>query len=455
MLTRYASTMGVSPWISIIMKIIINNEKDSFDSAKSKSKVDMPYGEKQKDLKKNIRAKLAAEVQDGAATSIVNLVNHLIELAHGLKASDIHIDPQQKDVRIRLRIDGALQDEVPLPKVIQPEVISRIKILAGLRTDEHQVAQDGRFRVHLETGAVDVRVSIVPTYYGENAVMRLLSEHNEELDLDALGFSEKDQAKILRAIKYPYGMILATGPTGSGKTTTLYSLIKLLNKPNTSIITIEDPIEYSLEGVNQIGVNAKTGLSFANGLRSILRQDPNIIMVGEIRDEETAGLAINTALTGHLVLSTIHTNDAATTLPRLVDLKIEPYLIASTVNIAIGQRLVRRICQFCKEEMQITDSEIKSLTDVVSTEILGQNNIFYKGAGCEQCNNTGYNGRVCINEVLVVDNEIRSAIHRKATAAEIKECAKKQDMTYMIEDGFLKAKEGITTIEEILRTLHE
>jgi type IV pilus assembly protein PilB len=401
------------------------------------------------------RQKFEAEITKGAGASIVNLVSYLIELAYNSGSSDIHIDPQGNAVRLRLRVDGVLQDETPFPKLIHSEIISRIKILAGLRTDEHQAAQDGRFRINLETGPVDVRVSIAPTYYGENAVLRLLKDQNEGYTLDNLGFSESDKAKILKAIRYPYGMILATGPTGSGKTTTLYALIKLLNTPNTSIITIEDPIEYSIEGINQMGVNAKTGLTFANGLRSILRQDPNIIMVGEIRDEETAGLAVNVALTGHLVLSTIHTNDAATTLPRLIDLKIEPYLIASTVNIAIGQRLVRRICQTCKEEIQVTDLELQSFGEVLPKELLKKTHTFYKGKGCEACNNTGYRGRVSINEVLVIDNAIREAIHKKATAAEIKQEAKKQQMTPMIEDGFLKATMGITTIEEILRTLHE
>lgn len=402
-----------------------------------------------------IKRKLEAEIQDGIMPSIVNLINHIIELADHLKASDIHIDPVVQSIRVRLRIDGVLQDEVSWPKSIQGEVVSRVKILANLRTDEHQMPQDGRFRVNLESGgAIDVRVSIVPTYYGENVVMRLLTDQNEEFDIDSLGFSAEDKEKILKAISHPYGMILATGPTGSGKTTTLYTLIKLLNKPDTSIITIEDPIEYSVTGISQIGVNPRTGLTFANGLRSMVRQDPNIIMVGEIRDEETAGLAVNTALTGHLVLSTIHTNDAATTLPRLIDLKIEPYLIASTVNVAIGQRLVRRICEHCKIEMKIKSSEAKSLADIIPSELLTEA-VFYKGQGCDECNNTGYRGRVCINEVLVVDNVIRELIHEKASAAEIKKQAKKQGMKSMVEDGFLKVTLGITTIEEILRTLHE
>ncbi len=395
------------------------------------------------------------ELAKGSNASIINIVNLLIDGAHRASASDIHIDPQPESVRIRLRIDGALQDETPLPKTIHSEIISRIKILAGLRTDEHQTPQDGRFRIVLDFGAIDIRVSIMPTYYGENVVMRLLTDQHQSFDLDNLGFSQKDKEKILRAVKNPYGMILVTGPTGSGKTTTLYTLIKLLNTPSTSIITIEDPIEYSIGGINQIGVNARTGLTFANGLRSMLRQDPNIIMVGEIRDNETAGLAVNIALTGHLVLSTIHTNDAATTLPRLIDLGIEPYLIASTVNIAIGQRLVRKICESCKKDLKITDLQIQSLTSVIPQELFSKEMLFYRGQGCDKCNQTGYQGRVCINEVLVVDDAIRSAIHKKASATEIKKEAKAQAMTSMIEDGFLKAKQGITTIEEILRTLHE
>ena len=402
------------------------------------------------------RNKLETELNSQARMSIINLVNDLIELACSLRASDIHIDPQADLVRIRLRIDGALQDEMPFPKLIHSEVISRIKILAGLRTDEHQAAQDGRFRILLESGqVVDVRVSIAPTYHGENAALRLLAEEAEEFTLDSLGFSEDNKQKIIHAVRHPYGMILVTGPTGSGKTTTLYTLIKLLNTLDTSIITIEDPIEYSIGGINQIGVNSRTGLTFANGLRSILRQDPNIIMVGEIRDAETAGLAVNSALTGHLVLSTIHTSDAATTLPRLLDLKIEPYLIASTVNIAIGQRLVRKICSHCKQELKISATEFKSLTDVIPAATLGKQTTFYKGKGCDQCNQTGYRGRVGIHEVIILDNLVREAILRKATSTEIKQIAKQQGMVAMIEDGFFKARDGITTIEEILRTLHE
>ncbi len=291
------------------------------------------------------------ELAKGANLSIIRLVDCLVTRAYAARASDIHLDPRSDGVMVRLRVDGVLQDVHKLPATIHNEVISRIKILCGLRTDEHQAAQDGRFRLLLETGvSVDVRVSIVPVYYGENAVMRLLADQAEEYTLSSLGFTKENQEKILRAIQKPYGMILATGPTGSGKTTTLYTLVRMLNQPGVSVITIEDPVEYAISGINQIQVNPRTGLSFSQGLRSMLRQDPNIIMVGEIRDMETAGLAVNIALTGHLVLSTLHTNDAPTTLPRLLDMKVEPYLIASTVNVAIGQRLLRRICNHCKEE---------------------------------------------------------------------------------------------------------
>jgi type II secretory ATPase GspE/PulE/Tfp pilus assembly ATPase PilB-like protein len=286
-------------------------------------------------------------------------------------------------------------------------------------------------------------------------VLRLLSEKSENLTLENLGFSENDTKKILAAIKKPNGMILSTGPTGSGKTTTLYTLIKMLNSPSVSIITIEDPIEYAVNDIEQIQVNPRAGLTFANGLRSILRQDPNIVMVGEIRDRETANIAVNTALTGHLLLSTLHTNDAATTLPRLLDMGIEEYLVASTVSIAIGQRLVRKICKDCKSEEKVTKAIKQSLSDTPFAKLLKENQILYKGAGCESCNGTGYKGRICINEVLVADDVIREAILRKASASEIKNIAIERGMTTMFEDGFNKIKSGETTIEEVLRVIHE
>ncbi len=397
----------------------------------------------------------ARELALGSRLSIINLINYLIEHAAQMHASDIHIDPGFDSVRIRFRIDGVLSDQNSIPKSIHSEVISRIKILAGLRTDEHQAAQDGRFRIKVGEGNIDIRVSITPTYHGENAVLRLLADQAEEFTLASLGFSKINQAKILSAIKKPYGMILATGPTGSGKTTTLYTLVKILNNEESSIVTIEDPIEYAIDGIQQIGVNPRTGLTFATGLRSILRQDPNIIMVGEIRDLETAGLAVNTALTGHLLLSTVHTNDAATTLPRLLDMKIEPYLIASTINIAIGQRLVRKICPHCKVERKITAAELKSLNDALPVKKLERSAVFYEGKGCEACNFSGFKGRIGIHEVLIVDNAIREAVLRKASSAELKTIAVSQGMIPMIDDGLEKVLAGVTTISEILRMLYE
>src|SRR3989344_2343251 len=290
------------------------------------------------------------EIEKGSSLSIIRLVDLLIQHASVARSSDIHLDASANGVRVRLRVDGVLQETHSLPLNIHLDIISRIKILCGMRTDEHQAAQDGRFRHAFEGGTefVDIRVSIAPTYHGENAVLRLLSDNAENFTLETLGFSAADRKKILAALKRPHGMILSTGPTGSGKTTTLYTLIKMLNAPEVSIVTIEDPIEYGVSGVEQIQVNPRAGLTFATRLPSILRQDPDIIMVGEIRDAETAAIAVNTALTGHLLLSTLHTSDAATTLPRLLDMGIDTYLVASTVNVAIGQRLVRKICRECK-----------------------------------------------------------------------------------------------------------
>ena len=392
--------------------------------------------------------KVEEELARGADVSIINLIDQLIEKADASRASDIHIDPLIEGVRIRFRIDGVLQDAYLFPKEINNEIISRIKILSKLRSDEHQMTQDGRFRYVLpgENKFIDFRVSIVPTYHGENAVLRLLTDKNEESTLEDLGFSESDRKKIENAIRKTNGMILSTGPTGSGKTTTMYTLIKMLNSPGVSIITIEDPIEYAIDEVEQIQVNSRFGLTFANGLRSILRQDPNIIMVGEI---------IHAALTGHLVLSTLHTNDAATTLPRLLDMGIEEYLVASTVSIAIGQRLVRKICKDCKEKKPMTHGMKEALAQTPYASLLANNDFVYKGKGCEECGGSGYRGRICINEVLVADNEIKEAILRRASANEIKKIAVKNGMTTMFEDGFQKVKNGLTTIEEVLRVIHE
>lgn len=394
----------------------------------------------------------------GGSIPIIELVETCIEEAYQLRASDVHLSPAEHDIQLRFRIDGVLQTRCSFPKTIISEVISRIKVLSNLRTDEHQAAQDGRFRMITKAGAaIDVRVSITPTYYGENAVLRLLADHASAYSLEKLGFSERDREKIEYAITQPHGMILATGPTGSGKTTTLYTTIKMLNSKEVSIITIEDPIEYAIPGITQIQINPRTGLTFAAGLRSILRQDPNIIMVGEIRDPETAGIAVNTALTGHLLLSTLHTSDSATTLPRLLDMGIDAYLVASTVNVAIGQRLVRQICERCKESYELTDAEVHNLERSLPDRLKGQklSRTFYQGKGCRTCEKTGYTGRIGIYEVLVVSPTVREAILNRASSIVIRDIAIKEGMTTMFEDGLRKAQAGQTTLAEILRTINE
>lgn len=389
--------------------------------------------------------------------SIISLVDSMMEYSFLARASDIHLEPFEDKLVARLRIDGILHDVFNFPRGIHSGVITRIKVLGGIRTDEHQAAQDGRFRIAIANppSQFDVRVSIIPTYYGENAVLRLLAEQTQISKLDDLALSELDKDKIKLATKRPHGMILATGPTGSGKTTTLYTILKEVNTREVSVITIEDPIEYSLEGIDQIQVNQRTGLTFAAGLRSILRQDPNVIMVGEIRDQETAAIAVNAALTGHKLLSTLHTNDAATTLPRLLDMGVEPFLVASTVNIAIGQRLVRMICKSCKEKKRLTDSEFENLKEILPEEIVGNHRDFYYGKGCTECGDTGYFSRMGLYEILEVNDFVREAIMRRADAGEIKKIAIKNGMVPLLEDGFKKAVNGETTIEEILRVVNE
>ncbi|MDP3956598.1 MAG: GspE/PulE family protein [bacterium] len=399
-----------------------------------------------------------SELEKGSLKlSVIKLVDAMMSEAYKMRASDVHIDPAEDKIKIRLRIDGVMNDIYIFPKEIHSEVITRIKVIAGLRTDEHQMAQDGRFKFKLpdKEEFFDLRVSIAPTYHGENCVMRILAEQAQELSLEAIGYSEGDLKKVMKAMTKPYGMILATGPTSSGKTTSLYAILKKLNTKEVSIITIEDPVEYSLEGVDQIQVNDRTGLTFAHGLRFILRQDPNIIMVGEIRDEETAGIAVNAAMTGHKLLSTLHANDAATTLPRLIDMKIEPFLITSTINIIIGQRLVRLICSHCKASKKLSADEIENLKQIIRPELLSTSHTFYEGQGCPECNHTGFKGRTGIHEVLEMSDVIRDLVMRHANAAEIKNAAVYAGMTTMLEDGFNKAILGITTIEEVLRVFRE
>lgn len=439
-----------------LLKIGTTDEQASPDKGKEQGGTFSTDSKLNYDKISKVRASIEKSLLAGAEPSIITLVNDVVEYAFYSRTSDIHIDPYDDKIVVRLRIDGVLHDTFAFPKPIQLPLVTRIKVLAGMRTDEHQMAQDGRFKLKVkDMGFIDVRVSIAPTYYGENCVMRILAEQSSGLSLDVLGFTDSDKKRIKKAMSNSYGMLLATGPTGSGKTTTLYTVLKELNTPEVSIITIEDPIEYSIKGIDQIQVNERTGLTFAHGLRFILRQDPNIIMVGEIRDNETANIAVNAAMTGHLLLSTLHANDSATAVPRLIDMGVEPFLIGSTVNIVIGQRLIRLLCKKCKIKKELTDAEIKDLSVYFSAELFKKNRTFYEAPGCDSCGGTGYIGRIGIHEVLEINDEIRQLIMKRSTASEIKTAAIKGGMVPMLYDGFEKAVNGISSLAEVLRVFHE
>ncbi|MDP3964106.1 MAG: GspE/PulE family protein [bacterium] len=410
----------------------------------------------QKDLKK-----LAQDLP------IIRIVDTLLEYAIYESASDIHIEPTEKEVIVRYRIDGILREVMTLPKKIQSGVVARIKILANLKLDEHRLPQDGRFKVSTDEYKVAFRVSIIPVYDGEKVVLRLLNESAQILTLEQLGFLSKAYDLVKRNVQKPHGMILVTGPTGSGKTTTLYTILNILNKPGVNISTVEDPIEYRMPGVNQSQVNPKIGFTFSGGLRALLRQDPNIIMVGEIRDNETAEIAVNAAMTGHLVLSTLHTNDAVGALPRLREMNIPSFLVATTTNLVMAQRLVRKICPNCITSYNLSTKAIRELEkqlnvkevlramereDAISKSETGlQDLLFYRGKGCRECNNSGYKSRIGIYEVLEIDHEIADMITRNATNEALLEKAAEKGMITMLEDGFIKAKLGITSVEEVLR----
>jgi len=407
-------------------------------------------------LSDNIKQAKLGTKGDAPISKIVDL---LIEYANDNKASDIHIEPHEKESLIRFRIDGVLHDVLKLPKNLHEQIIARIKVLARLRTDEHLTAQDGKMQLQITNENLDVRVSVVPVSDGEKVVLRLLAEHARRFALNELGVSQVDIVRITKGVKKPFGMVLATGPTGSGKTTTIYSILKILNSREKNIATIEDPVEYDVEGINQIQVNVKAKLTFANGLRSIVRQDPDIIFVGEIRDKETAGIAINSAMTGHLVLSTLHTNDAATTLPRLIDMNIEPFLVASTVNVIIAQRLIRKICQSCRVSKS---TAIADFAKLISADILEKHFpkissqstahvTTYNGKGCDVCHKSGYSGRIGLFEIMEISSEIKDLITKKSNADLIKKTAVAQGMSTLLDDGLAKVKTGITTLEEVLR----
>jgi len=379
---------------------------------------------------------------------IIRLVNTIIKQAVNDRASDIHIEPYEKDVIVRFRIDGILYQLFTPPKKYQGAIISRIKIMANLNIAENRLPQDGRIQLKISGKDIDIRVSIFPTYYGERIVMRLLNKSDMSYDLNSLGFSKNMLDEFNSVISQTHGIVLVTGPTGSGKSTTLYSVLVRLNQPDVNILTVEDPIEYQLKGIGQMNIHPKIDLTFASGLRSILRQDPDIVMIGEIRDVETAAISVQAALTGHRVFSTLHTNDAASGITRLIDMGIEPFLIASSVNAFLAQRLVRKICDHCKEAYKPTAKVLSELG--LKTTSLQKGKLF-AGKGCSHCLDTGYSGRVGIYELLPVSNQIRKLILSHADSVQIKELAVKEGMTTLLEDGLQKAIAGITTVEEVLR----
>jgi len=457
-LPRLTTSQGIKNALRQYQKTL---EAEFGELIKKEAGVLRPIKEKAPEEEKELK-KVAEELP------VIRIVDTLIHHAILQRASDIHIEPLEKEIVVRYRIDGILRDAMVLPKKAASGIVARVKVLSNLKLDEHRLPQDGRFKVETEDYRYSIRVSILPILNGEKVVMRLLSETTEAYTLEALGLREEALERIQTGLRKPVGMILVTGPTGCGKTTTLYAAMEILNTPEINISTIEDPIEYRMPRVNQTQVNSKIGLSFASGLRSLLRQDPDVLMVGEIRDSETTSLAINAALTGHLVLSTLHTTDAAGAVPRLIDMKAEPFLISSTLNVILAQRLVRKLCEE-KEKYTFKKSELDSLKKYCDLsrilEVLREEKIakakdtlqdieFYRPKASDDCPE-GYSGRIGIFEVLLVSESIKELINKEATSDEIQNQAQKEGMRSMIEDGFIKSAQGITSIEEVLRVIIE
>ncbi len=392
------------------------------------------------------------DILEGSDAPVIQLLNSTFLKAVRANASDIHFEPFSDYVEVRFRMDGVLHEMNRLPKSGYPAVVSRIKVMAKLNVAEKRLPQDGRIRIKIGNKEMDMRVSTLPTVFGERVVIRLLDKSTKILSLSELGYSDDDLEKIKNLISKPYGLVLVTGPTGSGKSTTLYASLLQLKSPRKNIITIEDPVEYQIDGISQIQVNPKINLTFANGLRSILRQDPDIVMVGEIRDLETAEIAIHASMTGHLVLSTLHTNDAPSAVTRLVDMGVEPFLVASSLEGVIAQRLVRRICQNCKTEYEMSDLEKAQIMKMTHLEPINlENKKLFKGTGCEECMNTGYKGRIAICEVMEVNEELRSVISKSPESNIIKQQALESGMKTLVKDGIEKALKGITTLEEVIQ----
>lgn len=377
---------------------------------------------------------------------IVRMVNQIIANAVAQRASDIHFDPQEAEVRVRYRVDGMLKTERSLPKYMQNTLIARIKIMGNLNITENRLPQDGRIKMNINFKPIDIRLSSLPSVYGEKIVMRILDLGSSLGQLEKLGFSPDNLAGFTSMVEKPNGMVLVTGPTGSGKSSTLYAALNQLNREEVNIITIEDPVEYQLQGINQVQVKEEVGMTFANGLRSILRQDPDIVMIGEIRDQETAQIAIRASLTGHLVLSTLHTNSSVAALTRLIDMGIEPFLISSSLIGIVAQRLVRRICRDCAEQVAPTERELE-LFHKTDTDV----GVLQRGSGCSSCGETGYRGRIAIHEVLPIDDQINRLIMNAASFSELHDYVKRTGMKFLLDDGLAKVAQGLTTTEEVLR----
>ncbi len=401
----------------------------------------------------------ATREQLAESIPVIAIFDTILKYAAASNASDIHIEPEPKQVLVRYRIDGILRDIIDLPVAVASALIARIKVMSRMAIDEHSKPQDGRFKFQYEDQSVSCRVSVMPVFYGEKAVIRLLVSSGRVFGLNELGYSEYNQKIIQENLSTTHGMILSTGPTGSGKTTTLYALLHLLNNPDVNVCTIEDPIEYDIPRINQTQVNVKAGITFANGLRAFLRQNPDIMMVGEIRDGETADIAIQSALTGHLVLSTLHTNDAPSTVARLIDMGAEPFLLSSTLNLIIAQRLCRRICLHCIASVpvskEISETVVKQLRLVNPGKEAAPPKLLFKGQGCKQCSGAGYLGQIGIFEVLDITAEIRELITTNASADKIRAAAIKNGMKTMFEDGMVKVEAGMTTVEEVLKAIRE
>lgn len=379
------------------------------------------------------------------------LLEAIIGEVMSYRASDVHFDPQEKDVVIRFRIDGVLHEAGRIPKEIYENILNRIKVQGHLRIDEHFATQDGAMRFIHNRKPIDLRISIAPTLDGEKIVLRILAEYVKNFTLTDLGVASKDLGKVFEAIQKPFGMIIVTGPTGAGKTTTLYGVLRMLNRPEVNIATIEDPVEYKVLGLNQIQVNELTNLTFAKGLRSIARQDPDIIMVGEIRDQETAEISVNAALTGHLLLSTFHANDAATAIPRLIEMGIEPFLLASTLELLVAQRLARKLCESCRYRVTYSSQDLEKILSNSEKWFGGKSTVLYRSKGCKNCGNTGYKGRVGIFEFISINNDLRNLINQRPNTQQVWAVSRQHGARSLFEDGIDKAKSGLTSLEELLR----